>query len=262
MPTINQLVRKPRRPVAYKTKSPVLEGLPVQAGRVPPGQDDDAQEAELRACGKSPACGCPTARKSRPTSAARGTTSRNTRSSSSAAVASATCRASATTSSAACSTRLGVSDRKQARSKYGAPKKAAAPVKGAEEEVSQIRPLIRNSRLLNRDGRPLIRTRPEGVVTDFARSLESRTANLAEYRPPRTPSIMARKFTASKDAAQARPPVRLEARQQVRQLLDARRQEVRGPERLLRRDGADREAAPQRASPWTCSPARWRTSCR
>jgi small subunit ribosomal protein S12 len=32
MPTINQLVRKPRRPVVYKTKSPVLEGCPFKRG--------------------------------------------------------------------------------------------------------------------------------------------------------------------------------------------------------------------------------------
>ena len=32
MPTINQLVRKPRRPVTYKTKSPVLEGCPFKRG--------------------------------------------------------------------------------------------------------------------------------------------------------------------------------------------------------------------------------------
>jgi len=32
MPTINQLVRKPRRPVVYKTKSPVLEKCPFKRG--------------------------------------------------------------------------------------------------------------------------------------------------------------------------------------------------------------------------------------
>src|SRR4051794_8856814 len=32
MPTINQLVRKPRRPVLYKTKSPVLDGCPFKRG--------------------------------------------------------------------------------------------------------------------------------------------------------------------------------------------------------------------------------------
>ena len=32
MPTINQLVRKPRRPVKYKTKSPVLESCPFKRG--------------------------------------------------------------------------------------------------------------------------------------------------------------------------------------------------------------------------------------
>ena len=32
MPTINQLVRKPRRPVQYKTKSPVLEASPFKRG--------------------------------------------------------------------------------------------------------------------------------------------------------------------------------------------------------------------------------------
>ena len=32
MPTINQLVRKPRRPVVYKTKSPVLEECPFKRG--------------------------------------------------------------------------------------------------------------------------------------------------------------------------------------------------------------------------------------
>ena len=32
MPTINQLVRKPRRPVQYKTKAPVLEASPFKKG--------------------------------------------------------------------------------------------------------------------------------------------------------------------------------------------------------------------------------------
>ena len=32
MPTINQLVRKPRRPVKYKTKAPVLESSPFKRG--------------------------------------------------------------------------------------------------------------------------------------------------------------------------------------------------------------------------------------
>ncbi len=32
MPTINQLVKKPRRPVQYKTKSPVLEACPFKRG--------------------------------------------------------------------------------------------------------------------------------------------------------------------------------------------------------------------------------------
>src|SRR3974390_2591443 len=32
MPTINQLVRQPRRPVVYKTKSPVLEACPFKRG--------------------------------------------------------------------------------------------------------------------------------------------------------------------------------------------------------------------------------------
>src|SRR5271165_5234031 len=32
MPTINQLVRKPRRPVSYKTKAPVLESCPFKRG--------------------------------------------------------------------------------------------------------------------------------------------------------------------------------------------------------------------------------------
>src|SRR5919108_791775 len=32
MPTINHLVRKPRRPVQYKTKSPVLESCPFKRG--------------------------------------------------------------------------------------------------------------------------------------------------------------------------------------------------------------------------------------
>ena len=32
MPTINQLVRKPRRPVKYKTKAPVLESCPFKRG--------------------------------------------------------------------------------------------------------------------------------------------------------------------------------------------------------------------------------------
>jgi len=123
MPTINQLVRKPRRPVVYKTKSPVLEACPFKRGvclqvkTMTPKKPNSA----LR---KVAACGSPTVRRSRRTSAARGITFKSTPSCSSAAAVSATCRASATTSSEACSTSLGVSDRKQARSKYGAPKKA------------------------------------------------------------------------------------------------------------------------------------------
>ena len=78
-------------------------GLPVQAWRVPPSQDDDAEEAQLGApeSGEGPAL--QRQGRSPRTSAVKDTTSRNTRSSSSAAVASATCRASATTSSGACS---------------------------------------------------------------------------------------------------------------------------------------------------------------
>ena len=47
MPTINQLVRKRRRQPRKFSKSPVLDKLPAEAGRLPAGQDDDAQEAEL-----------------------------------------------------------------------------------------------------------------------------------------------------------------------------------------------------------------------
>ena len=63
MPTINQLVRKPRRPAVPQAEAPGHAGLPAEARRVPAGQDHDAQEAELGRCARWPACGCPTASK-------------------------------------------------------------------------------------------------------------------------------------------------------------------------------------------------------
>ena len=47
MPTINQLVRKGRKRPVEKSKSPVLEKCPFKRGGLRPGQDHDAEEAEL-----------------------------------------------------------------------------------------------------------------------------------------------------------------------------------------------------------------------
>ena len=47
MPTINQLVRKPRRDAQGQVQGPGPGGLSAEARRVPAGQDHDPQEAEL-----------------------------------------------------------------------------------------------------------------------------------------------------------------------------------------------------------------------
>jgi small subunit ribosomal protein S12 len=47
MPTINQLVRKGRRKITAKSKSPALAGEPVPSRRLRAGHDPHAQEAEF-----------------------------------------------------------------------------------------------------------------------------------------------------------------------------------------------------------------------
>ena len=59
---------------------PRCSRLPVQAGGLPPGQDNDPQEAELRPPQGGEGASLSTARRSQPISVARGITSRNTRS--------------------------------------------------------------------------------------------------------------------------------------------------------------------------------------
>ncbi len=49
MPTINQLVRKGRKKVTYKSKSPALKNLSAAPRRLHAGDDPHAQEAELGA---------------------------------------------------------------------------------------------------------------------------------------------------------------------------------------------------------------------
>ena len=49
MPTINQLIRKPRRPLVARNKVPALQGLPAEARRLHPRLHDHAEEAELGA---------------------------------------------------------------------------------------------------------------------------------------------------------------------------------------------------------------------
>lgn len=49
MPTINQLVRKPREAVRSKSKVPALENCPQKRGVCTRVLHNDAEEAELRA---------------------------------------------------------------------------------------------------------------------------------------------------------------------------------------------------------------------
>ena len=48
MPTISQLIRKPRSPVKARNTAPALEVLPAEARRLHARLYDDAEEAELR----------------------------------------------------------------------------------------------------------------------------------------------------------------------------------------------------------------------
>jgi small subunit ribosomal protein S12 len=117
MPTINQLVRKPRRPVVYKTKSPVLEGCAFKRGvclqvkTMTPKKPNSALRKVARvrlSNGKEIVL-------------VRGGRVRDLPG----------VRYHIVRGVLDC---LGVSDRKQARSKYGAPAKSAAPVKGAKKK--------------------------------------------------------------------------------------------------------------------------------
>ena len=128
MPTINQLVRKPRRPVVYKTKSPVLEGCPFKRGvclqvkTMTPKKPNSALRKVARvrlSNGKE-------------ITAYIGGEGHNLQEHSIVMVRGGRVRdlpgvryhvVRGVLDS------LGVADRKQARSKYGAPKKSAAPAK-------------------------------------------------------------------------------------------------------------------------------------
>src|ERR1700712_2070631 len=132
MPTINQLVRKPRRPVVYKTKSPVLEGCPFKRGvclqvkTMTPKKPNSALRKVARvrlSNGKE-------------VTAYIGGEGHNLQEHSIVLVRGGRVRdlpgvryhiVRGVLDS------LGVADRKQARSKYGAPAKAAAPVKGKKK---------------------------------------------------------------------------------------------------------------------------------
>jgi small subunit ribosomal protein S12 len=133
MPTINQLVRKPRRPVVYKTKSPVLEACPFKRGvclqvkTMTPKKPNSALRKVARvrlSNGKE-------------VTAYIGGEGHNLQEHSIVLVRGGRVRdlpgvryhiVRGVLDS------LGVSDRKQARSKYGTPAKSAAPVKGAKKK--------------------------------------------------------------------------------------------------------------------------------
>ena len=134
MPTINQLVRKPRRPVVAKTKSPVLEACPFKRGvclqvkTMTPKKPNSALRKVARvrlSNGKE-------------VTAYIGGEGHNLQEHSIVLVRGGRVRdlpgvryhiVRGVLDS------LGVADRKQARSKYGASKKGAPPAKGREEEV-------------------------------------------------------------------------------------------------------------------------------
>ena len=133
MPTINQLVRKPRRPVVAKTKSPVLEGCPFKRGvclqvkTMTPKKPNSALRKVARvrlSNGKE-------------VTAYIGGEGHNLQEHSIVLVRGGRVRdlpgvryhiVRGVLDS------LGVSDRKQARSKYGASKKGAPPAKGAKKK--------------------------------------------------------------------------------------------------------------------------------
>ena len=194
MPTINQLVRKPRRPVVYKTKSPVLEACPFKRGvclqvkTMTPKKPNSALRKVARvrlSNGKE-------------ITAYIGGEGHNLQEHSIVLVRGGRVRdlpgvryhiVRGVLDS------LGVADRKQARSKYGAPRRARAG-QGRQEEVTF------------RDGRARPRRPTQGTLCQISgfpnRSDGSHaTASLSEF--PRT-TRMARKFTASK--TQLRPDPR------------------------------------------------------
>ena len=133
MPTINQLVRKPRRPVVYKTKSPVLEACPFKRGvclqvkTMTPKKPNSALRKVARvrlSNGKE-------------VTAYIGGEGHNLQEHSIVLVRGGRVRdlpgvryhiVRGVLDS------LGVADRKQARSKYGASKKGAPPAKGAKKK--------------------------------------------------------------------------------------------------------------------------------
>ena len=139
---------------------------------------------------------------------------------------------------------LGVADRKQARSKYGASSKSRRAGQGRRRRSNRTSTRLD---LWTREAR--------GPAAGFHRSGRGRSPH-----SPRTDAPMARKFTASRTHAPSRPQVRLQAGQQVHQLPDVRRQEERRPGRLLRRDGhrPGKAGCPTRTRS-TSSRAPWRT---
>ena len=57
MPTINQLIRKGRRKVAVKSKSPALTNCPQRRGVLCAGDDTHTEEAEILPCERWQKCG-------------------------------------------------------------------------------------------------------------------------------------------------------------------------------------------------------------
>jgi small subunit ribosomal protein S12 len=133
MPTINQLVRKPRRPVVYKTKSPVLEGCAFKRGvclqvkTMTPKKPNSALRKVARVRLSN----------SKEITAYIGGEGHNLQEHSIVLVRGGRVRDlpgvryHIVRGVLDC---LGVADRKQARSKYGASAKSAAPAKGAPKK--------------------------------------------------------------------------------------------------------------------------------
>ena len=134
MPTINQLVRKPRRPVKYKTKAPVLESSPFKRGvclqvkTMTPKKPNSALRKVARvrlSNGKEITAYI----------GGEGHNFRSTRSCWCVAVACATCRACVTTSFAACSiARESLSENKLAPSTGAAQEGCRS---GGQEEIGR-----------------------------------------------------------------------------------------------------------------------------
>lgn len=131
MPTINQLVRQPRRPKQYKSKSPVLEACPFKRGvclqvkTMTPKKPNSALRKVARVRLSN----------AKEITAYIGGEGHNLQEHSIVLVRGGRVRDLPGVRYHIVRGVLdcqGVQDRKQARSKYGAPKKAAAPAKGAK----------------------------------------------------------------------------------------------------------------------------------